>query len=544
MPDDSARFHEVLKSLEKYPLFESPGLAALCGYLADHYTPRGALPPPRDPSPFCPTISRGSPGSSRRWNGWARRSEGTVRPGRRRPSRGPQPACSSSGTGASGSRCATSRITSPPWRWRTSAPGSAWGCRGPSSSSACAARTSSRSSASGPPPRGACAGWPSCWPPSPCRQSRTFLHPFLVEDMTTVLLAARTEPIPLRRGDEKPFARFVEETANALLSMPEWLERFTGLSMEGRIALALQALRLTGLLGPAGPADGLQRGVSTLSPSAGGRELALPSARRAARADRPEPVVRGARAPPALRPAGGGLDLLGRRAGRDHAVARAGLLLRSPLVLHPVRTISPSTRRPSAAPSPPRPGHGQGLVPGGRADPRPRLARRPSRSCGNRFSGSSSGAASSPWAARRRVFTQEGAAVLPSHAGRTGASSGCPDGGADGTTETEDERGIIVQPNFEIVFLSPSPAAEAGAGKVLREGRPGGRRPLQADKAVHQEGGSLRPGGGAGPRPPGPPGRRGHYRRTWSRKSGDGSGSQCRRSTAATNAAEHNGGMA
>ena len=33
-------FHQVLKSLEKYPLFESPGLAILCSYLSEHYTPQ------------------------------------------------------------------------------------------------------------------------------------------------------------------------------------------------------------------------------------------------------------------------------------------------------------------------------------------------------------------------------------------------------------------------------------------------------------------------------------------------------------------------
>jgi hypothetical protein len=68
--------------------------------------------------------------------------------------------------------------------------------------------------------------------------------------MTTLLGAARAAPIPLRRGDEKPFARFMEETSAMLLSIPEWLERCTGLSMEGRIGLALQALRLSGLLVP------------------------------------------------------------------------------------------------------------------------------------------------------------------------------------------------------------------------------------------------------------------------------------------------------
>ncbi len=86
--------------------------------------------------------------------------------------------------------------------------------------------------------------------PEPVKAARVFRHPYLVDDMTTLLLAARVQPIPLRRGDEKPFIRFVENVSPALLSIPEWLEGFTGLSHESRIALALQALRLTGLVVP------------------------------------------------------------------------------------------------------------------------------------------------------------------------------------------------------------------------------------------------------------------------------------------------------
>jgi len=96
--------------------------------------------------------------------------------------------------------------------------------------------------------------------PEPVKTLRTFRHPYLVDDMTTLLLAARVEPIPLRRGDEKPFIRFVEEVSPALLSIPEWLEGFTGLPQEGRISLALQALRLTGLVVPDGsPHSAAQR---------------------------------------------------------------------------------------------------------------------------------------------------------------------------------------------------------------------------------------------------------------------------------------------
>jgi hypothetical protein len=84
--------------------------------------------------------------------------------------------------------------------------------------------------------------------PEPVSVTQAFRHPFLVEDMTSLLAAARATPIPLRRGDEKPFTRFVEEAAATLLTLPDWLESFTGLSLESRIGLALQALQLSGLL--------------------------------------------------------------------------------------------------------------------------------------------------------------------------------------------------------------------------------------------------------------------------------------------------------
>ena len=89
--------------------------------------------------------------------------------------------------------------------------------------------------------------------PEPVNAARTFHHPYLVEDMTTLLLAARVEPIPLRRGDEKPFIRFVQDISPMLLSIPQWMDTFPELSEESRITLALQALRATGLVVPDGP---------------------------------------------------------------------------------------------------------------------------------------------------------------------------------------------------------------------------------------------------------------------------------------------------
>jgi hypothetical protein len=87
--------------------------------------------------------------------------------------------------------------------------------------------------------------------PEPVEVEQTFRHPFLIEDMTSLLAAACIEPIPLRRGDDRPYSRFIEDASGMLLTLPEWMEGLTGLALEERIGLALQALRLTGLLVPA-----------------------------------------------------------------------------------------------------------------------------------------------------------------------------------------------------------------------------------------------------------------------------------------------------
>ena len=73
--------------------------------------------------------------------------------------------------------------------------------------------------------------------PEPVAVAQTFYHPFLVEDMTTLLGASRVAPIPIRRGDEKPFTRYIEEASAALLTLPEWLEGLVGLSLESRMIL-------------------------------------------------------------------------------------------------------------------------------------------------------------------------------------------------------------------------------------------------------------------------------------------------------------------
>lgn len=249
--EEHAGFHHIMKSLEKYPLFEGPGPAALCSYLADHYSPRersllhealallpndlprvaglvgsvewldAALPRQGDHGDFSGLDA-------------ARKTLRFFREQRDRvavrdleeylPDLGRDELCAGIRTGVQRAVffVALRRTDLEPLI-------GIWPA---------AARRLRRMAV--------------VLAPRPVKPAGTFRHPYLVEDMTTLLLAARREPIPLRRGDEKPFIRFVEHVSPRLLSMPGWLEGIAGLTSEARIALAVQALRLTGLLVPEG----------------------------------------------------------------------------------------------------------------------------------------------------------------------------------------------------------------------------------------------------------------------------------------------------
>ncbi len=250
-------FHQVVKSLAKYPLFESPGLAALCAYLGEHFSQqeRSHLHEslallPNDLPRIAGLVSSlewlqtalARRGRQSQESGWEtaqlllsffteQRDRITVRDLEEYfPSVDRDELCAAARLGLQravfflGIRRADLEPLLGIWP--------------------AAGRRLRRLSV--------------VLAPEPVSVSNIFLHPFLVEDMTTLLVSACSAPIPLRREDEKPFSRFREETAAMLLSLPEWIERLTGLSMEGRIDLAFQALRLCGLLvssrtGPGAP---------------------------------------------------------------------------------------------------------------------------------------------------------------------------------------------------------------------------------------------------------------------------------------------------
>lgn len=260
-----AAFHQLMKSLARYPLFESPGLAALCSYLAEHYS-RQERSQLHESLALLPNDLPRIAGfvSSVEWLQAALARKG-------RPSEEAD---------LKTARAMLSFFTEQ--RDRIAVRDLEEYFPAADREDLCAAtRLGLRRAvfflglrrADLEPLLGI---WPAAarrlrrlsvvLAPEPVSVSRIFHHPFLVEDMTTLLGSARAAPIPLRRDDEKPFARFMEETSAMLLSIPEWLERFTGLSVEGRIGLALQALRLSGLLIPGAGGGGV------LVPAAGGAQ--------------------------------------------------------------------------------------------------------------------------------------------------------------------------------------------------------------------------------------------------------------------------------
>jgi hypothetical protein len=250
-----AAFHQVLKSLERFPLFDSPGLAILCSYLGEHYSPQErsqlheslALLPNDLPriAGHVSSVEWLQSALSRK----ARPAEAAEQESARRlltffteqrdrvslrdleeylPDADRDELCA-------GLRHGVQRAVFFLGLRRTDLEPlvGIWPA---------AARRLRRLSV--------------VLAPEPVAVEQTFRHAFLVEDMTSLLAAACAGPIPLRRGDERPYSRFIEEASDTLLTLPEWMEGLTGLFLEERVGLALQALRLTGLLAPAEPGPG------------------------------------------------------------------------------------------------------------------------------------------------------------------------------------------------------------------------------------------------------------------------------------------------
>ena len=259
-----ASFHQVLKSLARYPVFERPGLSFLSAYLGEHYTPQ-------ERSQIHESIAL-LPNDLPRVAGlvssveWLRTALGPERAGGR-----PVRAAASSEP-ASRALATARRLLSFFTERRDRV-----------------ALRDLEEYFPGTPREELCDGirlgmqrclfylglrhadleplvgvWPAAarrlrrlavvLAPEPVHAAEVFCHPFLVEDMASLLVSCGGQPMRLRRGDEKPFARFVEDTSGMLLTLPPWLEAMSGLTLENRVDLALHALRLTGLLEPGGEA--------------------------------------------------------------------------------------------------------------------------------------------------------------------------------------------------------------------------------------------------------------------------------------------------
>ncbi len=270
--------------------------------------------------------------------------------------------------------------------------------------------------------------------------------------------AARRQPrapIPLRRGDEKPFARFVEDTSGALLTLPPWLEAMTGLSLDSRIALALQALRVTGLLAVPGAA------AAPLLPAPGADQWI-----RRPIGDRTRLVVERlgeGDGRPRL------FDLLeedrlfdGDRQGEIFPWLAQAFGSVPVTHLHPVRRlrrVPGRHRKPAREPRWTR--RTAASLTARRSPPR-----RPWKSCGSRSSACSSVGASCLSGEPRQGLTTDGRpGFRMTEAGLGLLGVGVPPRSSADHGGSPADTPLIVQPNFEIVFLAPSPAAEAELGR-------------------------------------------------------------------------------
>lgn len=59
-------------------------------------------------------------------------------------------------------------------------------------------------------------------PPEPVQASETFEAPFRLGDMTAIMVEAATEPIPVRASDQSLYVRAQKEVASRLISLPWW----------------------------------------------------------------------------------------------------------------------------------------------------------------------------------------------------------------------------------------------------------------------------------------------------------------------------------
>lgn len=79
-------------------------------------------------------------------------------------------------------------------------------------------------------------------PPAPVEVAETWEAAFRLEDMTTVLAAAAAEPLRLRASDGAVFARTRQAIEDRLVSMPDWAAEALGADPETRVETAARML--------------------------------------------------------------------------------------------------------------------------------------------------------------------------------------------------------------------------------------------------------------------------------------------------------------
>ncbi|HEX2204057.1 MAG TPA: helicase-associated domain-containing protein [Longimicrobium sp.] len=299
-------------------------------------------------------------------------------------------------------------------------------------------------------------------PPAPVEAVERFEAAWAMEDMTTVLVAASAEPVRLRTSDHAVFARALETIGARLVPLPEWVEALAGEDRGERVESAAARLREAGLAALVQPGDGTLRLAPTKK---GATWLALSDRERLASFLDPLRASKERNPPSGYDPGTGAgffpvrLQMTLRKdAGLDLRADLTRLLLALPEGFVPIGAFVEHAARadnPFLAPS--RRGESP-FAPqwGGRQPSRHELE--------------------TLWSELLLTFLVHRLAALGgariglaadgllcfalTRAGRylLGAADGF-DYGHDGAAE------VIVQPDFEVVFLAPAPRVEAQLGR-------------------------------------------------------------------------------
>ena len=84
--------------------------------------------------------------------------------------------------------------------------------------------------------------------PSPVEATNTFQAPLLIHDMTTLLVSAGAETLRVRTGDNRLFAKAQQSLEEGLSGIPEWVERSFQIDRASRVEAALYHAQHLGLI--------------------------------------------------------------------------------------------------------------------------------------------------------------------------------------------------------------------------------------------------------------------------------------------------------